>query len=38
MASTDMKAKHLDPAYQTALIVCAVLNLAMLFVEGSAGL
>lgn len=38
MVSMDNKAKHLDPAYQTALIVCAVLNLAMLFVEGSAGL
>ena len=31
-------AKHLDPAYQTALIICAALNLAMLFIEGSAGL
>lgn len=38
MVSMDTKAKHLDPAYQTALIFCAVLNLAMLFVEGSAGL
>ena len=38
MMSMDKKAKHLDPAYQTALILCAVLNLAMLFIEGSAGL
>lgn len=37
MVSMDKKA-HLDPAYQTTLIVCAALNLAMLFVEGSAGL
>jgi Co/Zn/Cd efflux system component len=36
--STDKKPKHLDPAYQTALIICAMLNLAMLFIEGSAGL
>jgi Co/Zn/Cd efflux system component len=34
----DKKPKHLDPAYQTALIVCTMLNLVMLFVEGSAGL
>ena len=32
------KPHHLDPAYRTALIVCAALNLAMLFLEGSAGL
>jgi hypothetical protein len=38
MMSMDTKAKHLDPAYQTALITCALLNLAMLFIEGSAGL
>jgi Co/Zn/Cd efflux system component len=38
MMRMDKKAKHLDPAYQTALIICAVLNLAMLFIEGSAGL
>jgi Co/Zn/Cd efflux system component len=38
MMSMHQKAKHLDPAYQNALILCAVLNLAMLFVEGSAGL
>jgi len=36
--SMDKKPKHLDPAYKTALIVCAMLNLVMLFVEGSAGL
>ena len=29
---------HLDPTYRTALIVCAALNLAMLFLEGAAGL
>jgi Co/Zn/Cd efflux system component len=34
----DKKPKHLDPAYQTALIICAMLNLAMLFIEASAGL
>jgi Co/Zn/Cd efflux system component len=34
----DKKPKHLDPAYQTALTTCAMLNLAMLFIEGSAGL
>jgi len=38
MMSMDRKPKHLDPAYQTALIICAMLNLAMLFIEGSAGL
>src|ERR1700674_5305087 len=36
--SMDKKPKHLDPAYKTALLVCAALNLAMLFLEGSAGL
>jgi Co/Zn/Cd efflux system component len=36
--SMDKKSKHLDPTYQTALIICAALNLAMLFIEGSAGL
>ena len=35
---TFRKPHHLDPAYRTALIVCAALNLAMLFIEGSAGL
>lgn len=34
----DKKAKHLDPAYKTALIMCAMVNLAMLFIEGSTGL
>ncbi|MDP9160554.1 MAG: cation transporter [Acidobacteriota bacterium] len=38
MMSMDKKPKHLDPAYQTALIICATLNLAMLFIEGSTGL
>lgn len=36
--SMDKKPKHLDPAYKTALIVCAMLNLVMPFLEGSAGL
>lgn len=30
--------EHLNPAYRTALITCGLLNLAMLFVEGGAGL
>lgn len=30
--------KHRDPAYQAALVTCAMLNLAMLFIEGSVGL
>ena len=34
----DTKRKDLDPDYKTALIMCAMLNLAMLFIEGSAGL
>ena len=34
----DSPAGHLDPAYRGALIVCASLNLAMLFVEDSVGL
>lgn len=38
MTVMNDKPKHLDLAYQTALIVCAMLNLAMLFVEGSGGL
>jgi Co/Zn/Cd efflux system component len=36
--SMDKKPKHRDPAYKTAPIVCATLNLVMLFLEGSAGL
>ena len=36
--SMDNTPKHLDPGYQAALIICAMLNLAMLFTEGSAGL
>ena len=32
------KPDHLDPTYRNALIVCAALNIAMLFIEGSAGL
>lgn len=36
--SMGNKPNHLDPAYQTALIVCALLNLAMLIIEGSVGL
>src|ERR1700682_3049643 len=38
MLPMEPKPSHLDPAYRTALIVCAALNLAMLFLEGSAGL
>jgi Co/Zn/Cd efflux system component len=38
MMSMDKKPEHLDPAYRTALTVCDVLNIAMLFIEGSAGL
>jgi Co/Zn/Cd efflux system component len=34
----NKKTKRLDPAYKTALSICAMLNLAMLFIEGSAGL
>jgi Co/Zn/Cd efflux system component len=34
----DTNAKHLDPAYRTTLITCALLNLAMLFLEGGVGL
>jgi Co/Zn/Cd efflux system component len=30
--------KHLDPAYRTALLTCAVLNIAMAIIEGSVGL
>jgi Co/Zn/Cd efflux system component len=38
MMRIDNKPKHLHPAYQTTLILCAVLNLSMLFIEGGAGL
>ena len=38
MFGVERTPHHLDPAYRTALIVCAALNLAMLFLEGSAGL
>jgi Co/Zn/Cd efflux system component len=38
MVKMDKKSKHLDQGYQITLIICAVLNLAMLFIEGSAGL
>lgn len=30
--------KHLDPGYRRALLICALLNLAMLFIEGGVGL
>ncbi len=30
--------KHLNPAYRTALVTCALMNLTMLFVEGGVGL
>jgi Co/Zn/Cd efflux system component len=38
MFSMARTPNHLDPAYRTALLVCAALNLAMLFLEGTAGL
>ena len=34
----DKQPKHLDPSYRTALRLCALLNLAMLFIEGGVGL
>jgi Co/Zn/Cd efflux system component len=33
----DQKLAHLDPAYRTALAVCAILNIAMLLIEGAVG-
>jgi Co/Zn/Cd efflux system component len=33
----DQKLAHLDPAYRTALALCAVLNIAMLLIEGTVG-
>jgi Co/Zn/Cd efflux system component len=36
--SMDPKPKHLDPAYRSALVICALLNLGMLFLEGGVGL
>src|ERR1700719_4528913 len=36
--SMDQKVAHLDPAYRTALALCAVLNIAMLLVEGTVGI
>jgi Co/Zn/Cd efflux system component len=38
MRSVDKRPKHLNPAYQTALIICTVLNFAMLLIEGGVGL
>src|ERR1700738_421413 len=35
--SVDQKLAHLDPAYRTALAVCAILNIAMFFIEGTVG-
>lgn len=34
----DKEPKHLNPAYRTALFISALLNLAMLFIEGGVGL
>lgn len=34
----DKRPKHLDPAYRTSLLISALLNLAMLFIEGGVGL
>lgn len=36
--SMDKKPRHLDPAYKTALILSATVNVAMFFIEGSVGL
>jgi Co/Zn/Cd efflux system component len=36
--SMDQRLAHLDPAYRTALLTCAVLNIAMAFIEGIVGL
>jgi Co/Zn/Cd efflux system component len=38
MFRVERKPNHLDPAYRIALVVCAALNLAMLLIEGGAGL
>jgi Co/Zn/Cd efflux system component len=38
MFRVERAPQHLDPAYRTALLVCAALNLAMLFIEGTAAL
>jgi Co/Zn/Cd efflux system component len=38
MMSMDKQPQHLDRAYQTGLIVCAMLNITMVFIEGSVGL
>jgi hypothetical protein len=37
MKSVEKRPNHLNPSYHRALITCAVLNLAMLFIEGGAG-
>jgi Co/Zn/Cd efflux system component len=37
MGGMDNPPKHLSPAYQNALLISAVLNLAMLFLEGGVG-
>jgi Co/Zn/Cd efflux system component len=34
----DQKLAHLDPAYRAALAVCAILNIAMVLIEGTVGL
>src|ERR1700730_15572711 len=33
----EQKLAHLDPAYRTALAVCAILNFAMSLIEGTVG-
>ena len=35
--SMDQTLTHLNPAYRTALAVCAILNLAMMLIEGTVG-
>jgi Co/Zn/Cd efflux system component len=38
MTTINTKPKHLDPAYRKVLVICALLNFAMLFIEGGVGL
>jgi Co/Zn/Cd efflux system component len=38
MVAVDEQPKHLDPAYRNVLVISALLNLAMLFIEGSVSL
>ena len=38
MTAVNNKPKHIVPEYRTALVISALLNLAMLFIEGGVGL